>query len=203
MSNLCEKLISNCIAADCANPLYAGVDSMAYIANYSDIASVTYDEQNPSIITAITMKTDTIGSDAVARCFYTVQQLGNKPYEGSQTELVEGTYGNRFNHTVQLAVVDNGPAVTEQIIDRLANGKFVVIFKNDYVHSSGDNKYQVYGIAKGLKCTAVTREFYGDNESAYVVTLVEENAPKSGLFLYSTSESATDTMVENLVCDCD
>ena len=202
MSNLCEKLLNSCISADCANPLFAGVDSEALIANFTDIDTVTYDTQNPSIITGFTMKTDTVGEQQVSRCFYSVQQLGSQPYSGSQTEFVEGTYGNRVNHTIQLAVVDNGPEITENIIDKLLNGKFVVILKNDYVHTNGDNKYSVYGMSKGLKCTGLTRELYGDNESAWVVTLQEQNAPKSGLFFYATDEASTDTAINALKCTC-
>ena len=201
-TNLCEKLITACISADCANPLYAGVDSMGLIANYSDIASVTYDQDNPSIVSGITMKTDTVGSDQVARCWYTIQQLGNKPFEGSQTEFAEGTYANRVTHTIQFAIVDNGPEITENVVDRLLNGKFVVMLKNDYVHTDGKNKYSVYGLSKGLKCTGLTREIWGDNESAWIVTLTEENAAKTGLFFYQTSEQATDAAVEALKCDC-
>lgn len=202
MSNLCEKLLNSCISADCANPLFAGVDAEALIANFNDIASVTYDNTNASIINGITMKTDTSGDQQTSRCFYSVQQLGNQPYSGSLTEFVEGTYGNRVNHTIQLAVVDNGPEITENIIDKLLNGKFVVILKNDYKHTNGDNKYSVYGISKGLKCTGLTRELYGDNESAWIVTLQEQNAPKSGLFFYTESETATDTAVTALKCTC-
>lgn len=203
MSNLCEKLLNSCIAADCANPLFAGVDAEALIANFNDIATVTYSNTNASIINGITMKTDTNGDNQTSRCFYSVQQLGNQPYSGSLTEFVEGTYGNRVNHTIQLAVVDNGPEITENIIDKLLNGKFVVILKNDYKHTNGDNKYSVYGISKGLKCTGLTRELYGDNESAWIVTLQEQNAPKSGLFFYTESETATDTAVTGLKCNCE
>ena len=209
MSNLCEKTLKSCIAADCTNPLFAGVDSEALIANYSDIASYTYDYNattnptgNPSIITGITMVEDTVDDVSTPRCFYCVQQLGNQPFNGSQTEFSEGTYGNRVNHTIQLAVVDNGPAITENIIDNLLNGKFVVILKNDYVHDNGDNKYQVFGSHKGLKCTGLTRELYGDNESAYIVTLQELNAPKSGMFFYVTDESTTDAAYDTLKCSC-
>lgn len=199
MSNLCEKKLNACIAADCTNPLFAGVDSEALIANYSDIASYTYDTTNPSIINGITMKT--VNDEPL--CFFSVQQLGNQPFAGSQTEFSEGTYGNRVNHTIQLAVVDNGPTITEKIIDNLLNGKFVVILKNDYVHTNGDNEYQVYGSHKGLKCTGLTRELYGDNESAYIVTLQEQNAPKSGMFFYTTDQSTTAAAIEALKCSCE
>lgn len=203
MSNLCEKLLNQCIAADCNNPLFAGVDSEALILNYSQIDSVSYDQSNGNIITGITMKTYTDGNDTVPYCGYTCQQLGNTPFSGTQVEMTEGTYGNRFTNTVVLAVTDNGPDVCKNIIDNFANGKFVVIMKNDYRHTNGDNKYQVYGVKKGLKASAISRELYGDNESAYIVTLTEENAPMSGMFFYVTSESATDTAYEALKCDCE
>lgn len=198
MANLCESLLNKCIQADCENTLYAGVAPTALIMNFSDIASVTYDSENASIVNGITMKTD----GTTTKCAYTVQQLGNKPFEGSQTELTEGTYGNKFNHTINLVVLDNGPEITENIIDQLANGKFCVILQSEYLHTNADNKYQVYGLKKGLKCTAITREVWGDNESAYLVTLVEENSPKSGLFFFTTDEQTTDSAVAALKCTC-
>lgn len=199
MSSLCEKLLTGCISADCENPMYAGVGALGLLMNYSDVANITYDENNGNIINGFTMKTT--GENQTA-CAYTVQQLGNQPFSGSNTALVAGTYGNRFTNTIQLAIVDNGPEISHDVIDNLANGKFIAILVNDYKHSNGDNKYQVYGAAKGLKCTAITREFYGDNEGAYVVTLTEENAPKSGVFFYSTDEATTDTAFEALKCAC-
>lgn len=199
MSSLCEKLLSGCISADCENPMYAGVGALGLLMNYSDVAHISYDETNGNIINGFTMKTT--GENQTA-CAYTVQQLGNQPFSGSNTALVEGTYGNRFTNTIQLAIVDNGPEISHNVIDSLANGKFIAILQNDYTHTNGDNKYQVYGAAKGLKCTAITREFYGENEGAYVVTLTEENAPKSGVFFYTTDEETTDTAFEALKCTC-
>lgn len=203
MSNLCEKLLNQCIVADCENPMFAGVDNEALIMNFSQIDSVTYDSTNGNIINGITMKTYTSSNNTASYCGYTCQQLGNKPFDGSQVEMVEGTYGNRFNNTIQLAVLDNGPDVCKNIIDNFANGKFVVILKNEYKHENGDNKYQVYGVKKGMKASAITREVWGDNESAYIVTLIEENAPNSGMFFYTTSEATTDTAYEALKCDCE
>lgn len=198
MANLCDKLLAGCITAECENPLYAGVDSLGLLMNYSDVAHISYNETNGNIIDGITMVTD---GDETA-CAYTVQQLGNQPFSGSNTALVAGTYGNRFTNTIQLAIVDNGPEISHDIIDKLANGRFIAILQNDYKHDNGDNKYQVYGAAKGLRCTAITREFYGDNDGAYVVTLTEENAPKSGVFFYTTDEETTDTAINALKCTC-
>lgn len=198
MANLCEQLIRSCISGKCENPMFAGVDALGLIMNYSDVAHISYNETNGNIIDGITMVTD---GDETA-CAYTVQQLGNQPFSGSNTALVAGTYGNRFTNTIQLAIVDNGPEISHDIIDKLANGRFIAILQNDYKHDNGDNKYQVYGAAKGLRCTAITREFYGDNEGAYIVTLTEENAPKSGVFFFTTDEETTDTAINALKCTC-
>ena len=203
MSGLCSTLLEKCIASDCANPLYAGVAPEALIANFDDVASVTYDQTNASIVNGITMKTETVNDETVSKCFYSVQQLGNEPFAESNTPMVEGTYGNRVQHEIHLAVVDNGPEITEGVIDRLLNGRFVVILTNDYRHANGDNKYQIYGLNKGLKCTAMERQFYGDNESAYLITLTEAGAAKSGLFFYSTDATTTDTAYEALKCTCE
>ena len=183
MANICEKLIGSCIAQDCDNPMFPGVDGQGLIANFSDIVTVTYDQTNPSIINGITMKTDT--------CFYTIQQLGNQPFSGSQTEMTEGTYGNKFNNTVNFAVLDNGPQVTNDII-----------LKNDYKGENGEATYSVYGIKKGLRAASITRELYGDNESAWVCSMTEENAPQSGLFFYVTDSATTETAINALKCTC-
>lgn len=203
MATVCEYLINQCIAADCENPLYAGVGNEALIGNFDDIAGVTRSTTNKSIVNGITMKTDVVGGQDVARCMYTVQQLGNQPFADSNTTMVEGTYGNRVQHEIHLAIVDNGPEITENVVDKLLNGKFFCILTNDYRHTNGDNKYQIYGLNKGLKCTAMERQFYGDNESAYVVTLTETGAGKSGQFLFSTDEETTDGLYEALKCECE
>lgn len=195
MASICSYLINQCIAADCENPLYAGVDDEALIGNFKDIATVTRSTTNGSIVNGITMKTNA--------CMYTVQQLGNQPFADSNTTMVEGTYGNRVQHEIHLAIVDNGPEITENVIDKLLNGKFFVILTNDYRHDNGDNKYQIYGLNKGLKCTAMERQFYGDNESAYVITLTETGVSKTGQFLFSTDETTTDGLYDALRCTCE
>lgn len=184
MGNLCEKLIGGAITADCENPIFAGVAGEAIILNYSQIQSITYDENNGNIITGITMKASTKG--------YIVQQLGNQPFDGTQTEMADGTYAKKFNNTVNFAVLDNGPDICRDVVDNLANGKFVVIMQNDYKHANADNKYQVYGAAKGLKATSIVREVWGDNESAWVCSFTEEGNPKSGVFFFKEDEETTD-----------
>lgn len=206
---LCSSYLEKCITASCNNQLYGGLAPEALLLNFDQIASKT---TSGSKISAITMKTYTSGDDTVSYCGYTVQQLGNNPYEGTQTEMVEGTYGNRFNHTFVFAINDNGPKAAE-IVKSLANGRFVAIMTGDYRHNSadhtadseieaGDNKYVVYGISKGLKASSIVREMYGENESAFIVTMVEEGAPEAEYYFFDTDESTTDTAYEALKCTC-
>ena len=200
MSTLCQNLIQGCIAADCNDMIYAGMSPTGYIANFDEIASMTWADGNT--VSGITMKTETVNNETVSKCFYTVQQLGNEPFTGTQNEMVTGTYGNKFNKTVVIAVPDNSPAAGK-LVDSFANGKFVFIGQNDYKKTDGSAKYEIYGAKKGLKATTITREAYGDNEGMWIVTLVEENSPISSAFFYLTSEAATDTAVNALLCNCE
>lgn len=200
MSTLCSTFVNKCISAQCDNQLYAGVAPEALLINYDHITSKTI---NGSLVTGINLGDN---------CAYCVQQLSRNPYEGSQVEMTEGTYGNRFTRTWAFAVNDNGP-VASDIVTALANGRFVAIMKSDYVHTAedaandpditaGDNKYLVYGIAKGLRASSIVRELYGDNESAYIVTMTEEGAPTAEHYFFVTDESTTDSAYEALKCDC-
>lgn len=207
MSNLCSTFVNKCITAQCDNQLYAGVAPEALLINYDQIESKTI---SGSKVTGITMGEDP--DTHTDYCAYTVQQLSRNPYEGSQVEMTEGTYGNRFNRTWTFAVNDNGP-VASDIVTSLANGRFVAIMKSDYVHTSadaandpditaGDNKYLVYGIAKGLRASSIVRELYGDSESAYIVTMTEEGAPTAEHYFFTTDEATTDTAYNALKCNC-
>lgn len=211
--SVCDKYIQKCVQVDCENPMFAGLNKTALIFNKDQIASITYDSTNANIITGITMKTYEVTSEDpqthepvttdVAYCGYTVEQLGNSPYEGTQIEMEETNVGNRFTETVRLLVADNNPEICKNVVDALAGGRFLVIVENDYVNSNGDNKYQVYGSGRGLKASAIVREAYGDNEGAYDVTLTQPRGTKSGVFFYTTSDSATETAVNALKCDCE
>lgn len=209
MAELCTYFIESCVSADCENPIYAGMAPVGYLANFDQIASVTYDTTNGNLITGFTMGTTT-GTNPTSYCWYKVQQLGRQPFEGTQVEMSESTYGNKWTHTVQIVISDHGPKISHDILDRLANGRFVFIGQNDYVHQTdatagtvqGDNKYEVMGVKKGLRATAITREAYGDNDGAWIVTLTEENGPQSANFFFTTDESTTDAALAALACTC-
>lgn len=198
MANLCEKLLDNCIAASCENPIFSGVDSKAYIFNKSEIAKLTPATGSTNIIEGIVMKEKESGVNYMG---YSIIQLGKKPYEGTGTAFAEGNISNTFTHTLNFLIPDNSPAAAH-IIDNLANGKFVVVIKNDYSGSDEKGTFQVYGAKKGLSCTGVTNEKYGDAEGGWAITLTEENAPNSAMFFYKEGVVADEATLDALV-DCE
>ena len=189
-SNLCEKLITNCVSADCDNIGFAGVSNSALLANYTDIDTVTYDAKNSNIVDGITMKTD----GNTTKCFFPVVVMGNQPYQGTNTQLVVGDYGNRFTHNVTIAILDNGPELSHDVLDNLANGRFAMILENDFRNADDTNRYSIYGLAKGLKATNISRDLY-ENEAAWIVELSEEGNPKSETFVKPS-------IIDTLTCNC-
>lgn len=190
MANLCEKLISACVGADCDNPIFEGMGSKAYIFNKSEIDSFTYDASLPNLITAITMKTD---ENSTAYTGYTITQLGKTPFTGTGTEMAVGNAGNKFTETFAFVVPDNSPTAAA-LLDNIANGKFVVIGQNEFDGSDHKGTWQVYGAKKGLTAATMARTAYdSDNDSAWVITVTSENTPNSALFIEHTTGSTVDT----------
>ena len=96
-------------------------------------------------------------------------------------------------------ILDSGPDVTGDIIDKLANGKFVIVLENVFGGTDSKNKFEVYGFEQGLKMTAGSRDLYSDDtDGGWSVTLQEAGAPTSGIFLFNESETATRTLLSTL-----
>lgn len=197
---LCEKAINTCIAADCDNPVFSGIEATAVIINKSDIESVTYlkdtnQKDIKTVVTDITLKTGKTG--------YMVQQLGKQPFVNSSTTMETGDFGNTFTNQLSLLVPDNSIAASRGIIDQLAGGKFVVIFENSYTGSDNQSKYQIFGLNKGLAATEITNEKYNDSSlGGWAVTLQEEKVGLSGVFFYKTDLTTTKTAIDALMDNC-
>lgn len=190
MPTLCESLISQAITSDCDNPLVRGLEPDGVIINRSDVdfASCTI---SGNTVSSLVLKTGKVG--------YAVKQLGATPFSGTATSLVAGTYHNTFTNTVAIAVLDNGPDVAANVIDGLANGSFVVVLRNKHTGTNGQSAYQIYGYFQGLSASAIEEEKYSEDlDGGWLVTLTETGAPKSALFFYNTSLSATETAFESL-----
>lgn len=192
MATLCETLISKDITFACDELATKGLESDGIIINREDIdfSLTTFNSTNPVLIESLVLKSGKKG--------YQIQQLGNTPFTGTQSELVAGTYRNTWTHTLPIAVLANDGDVTHSIIDGLANGKYVVILRN--LNKPDKGEYQVYGYAQGLVATAGLQEKYSETtEGGWLITLTETGAPKSAMFLWDTDKSTTDALYASLL----
>lgn len=203
-TNLCEKLLDKCISVSCANPIVEGAENTAYIFNKSDIASVTYDTQDPNIITDISMRVieEGQGSDPdVLATGFRINTLGKSPFNGTSTTLQEGDIMNTFTELFDFAVQDNSPLAAD-ILNNLANGKFVVVYCNNYEGSDGKGKFQIAGLKKGLTVNTMERNLYDDTyNGGWHVQMQAEKTPTAALFVYKTDIETTKSYLDGL-CPC-
>ena len=186
----CDFKIAKNIAFDCANMSEKGVEKVGYIVNYADVLKNSCGRTG-NLISSLSLASGARG--------YKVIVPEGTPFNGTLIEAVVGTYKTKWNKTVAFVILDSGPEVTQDIIDKLANGKFVIVLENVYAGADSKNKFEVYGLEQGLKMTAGTRDLYSDDiDGGWSVTLQEQNAPSSGIFLFSESESATRTLLAAL-----
>lgn len=194
MSEACDYKLAQNIGASCDNPQVQGLKNKGYLMNYDDIDfdSVKRNDDNSLIIEDLTLLS---GKKA-----YSAYVPGKTPYTGTKAELATGTYSNKFNKTASIVVLDSGPDVAKNIINNLANGKFVFIMENKYQGDDKKNTFEIYGFEQGLVASEITNEKYSeDTDGGWAVTLIEENAPSSGIFLFKESIKATRAALESLL----
>lgn len=173
---LCDFLIKRDIAGyDCSNQSQKGVKPDGLIINRADIdlSAVTFDDEHPFLLEAMPLKSGKVAYDIV--------QSGKTPFNGTQQELVEGTYQNTFTNTYQFVILKQD-ATTAEMVFNLMNGEFVAVLKNN--NGTAQCYAQVYGLEAGLHASAIVRELYNDDTlSGWLVTMTEENAPKGSIFM--------------------
>lgn len=182
----CESLIAKDIAENCENPIVRGLEADGVIINRSDVdfANCVFDENARNILKQLILKSGKKG--------YEVVQMGNTPFTGAASNMEVGTYRNTWTHEIPIAILDNGPEVSEKIIDGLANGTFVLVLRNKHKGADGKAEYQVYGYYQGLTCSAGANEKYSEEtDGGWLMTLQEQKSPKSALFLFNTDSTTT------------
>lgn len=199
--SVCNYLLSQDIAYDCKDPVTTGVEPNGIIINREDIdfGKTEFVEGMPNCINQLQLKPNKHG--------YAIVQGGKTPFTGTNTAFAEGNLVNTFTHLVSFVVLDNGADVCENIIDKLANGQFVVILENQYKGlnkdtNAGSAAFQIYGYYSGLKANEINNDKYGeDTNGGWLVSLQEEKSPKSGMFLfnadYEGSKAAFDALLDN------
>lgn len=189
----CDFKIAQDISASCDNPQVQGLKNIGYIMNYDDIDfdNIVKDADNEFIITTLPLKT---GKRAY-KCYVP----GKTPFTGTQAEFAEGTYRNKFNKTAAIVVLDSGPDVVKNIINPLANGLFVFVMENKYQGADKKNTFEIYGLEQGLAQSEGANAKYSDDyDGGWNVTLVENNAPSAGIFLFETDIDTTRKALESL-----
>ncbi len=190
---LCESLISHDINFDCNDLSVRGLEADGLIINRSDIdfSATVFDDTLKNVIKTLVLKR---GKRA-----YDIVQMGSTPFTGVQSTLNVGTYRNTWQHQIPLAVLANSPEVSQNIIDGLANGTFVIILRNVSKGTDGKSEYQIYGYAQGLRASEGTNDKYSeDTDGGWLITLQESSAPKSAMFYFNTDSTTTATQYESL-----
>lgn len=199
MANVCDSLIKQNIAKNCLEPMIQGVERTAYIINRKDVdfGNVAFVEGYTNQISALPLLK---GKKA-----YTIEQYGATPYSGSSIAIAPSSQGGQATNTVSFVVPSNSPAMHENVIDPLFDGEFIVILENKAKglrdeQNPGGSAFQIFGYWQGLTLSESTKEFYNDDTlGGFPVTLVENKAPKSAMFLNAGTYEATKAMVESLL----
>lgn len=187
----CDFAIAQDLQGSCEKPQVAGLKNTGYIMNYDDI-----DWDNISQTGNIV---DTLPLLAGKKA-YKAYVPGKTPFTGTKTELATGTYRNKFTKTAPLIILNSGPDVSANIIDQLANGKFVFIFENKFQGEDGKNTFEIFGLEQGLTASEGSNDKYSeDTDGGWTVTLVEENAPTSGIFYFKTDPATSRSQLNSML----
>ena len=183
---LCVYELSSDISNSC--DIVGGLREIGYIANKGDITGYT---ETGNTVSALTFDT--------GKVMYKIYTPTKTPFTGSNTALEESDVVNRFTHTVSFVILENDDT-TAGIVDKLANGKFVVVIHNEYEGENGSSAYSVYGLERGLRATEITRDPYDDaSAGGWTVTMQETGSAKSEHFFFSTDLETTTHTLEGYV----
>lgn len=190
MAEICDFLLASDIAGSCENPQVAGLMNTGYIINYDDIDWDTLGRKG-NIVDVLAL--------VQGKRAYRAYVPGKSPFTGTQAAMAAGTYRNKFTKTAALIVLNSGPEVCAEIIDQLANGKFVFIFENKFKGEDGKNTFEIYGLEQGLSATEMTNEKYSEEtDGGWSIKLEETNAPTSGIFFFNTDIATTRAALASL-----
>lgn len=195
---ICGSMIGKDIAPSCDNPILTGIESTGVIVNRDDIdfTNVVKNGSRKNVIESLPLLTGKKG--------YSIYIPSNTPFNGTKISLATGVNSNKFNSEVAFTVLNNDPDVTEDIINGLANGTYVVVIRNKYNNTDkastpSDSVFQIFGYEKGLRASAIENDKYSaDTDGGWSVVLTETEHPKSAHFLYDTDYATTLTKFEAL-----
>lgn len=188
--SVCGEISSN-IAFDCDNPLQSGTRDRAWIINFEDIDTVTYNATNKNIVEDITLKAGKVA-------FY-IDGKNNSIMP--TTTMIQQRYANVFDHVVNMKGFDISPA-TKDNLNKAKDGRFVVVTENTFRGASGNAAFEIFGLKTGLEMTVLTRDpNNADTQGAFDFTFATNlnKEPELPNTFFITSYSATKTLIEGLL----
>ena len=138
MPTNCNFCIAADILKDCSAPPTAGAEAVAYAFNRSDIVSVTYDQNNPRLVTAITLAD---GAKA-----YKIESFKKETDAGFDL-VTSDTNIDKYNQYVKFEAwgIDSD---TVKALDELSD--LVIIVERKNKGADGNGAFQIYGLLTGL-----------------------------------------------------
>ena len=188
--SVCGEIASN-IAFDCNTPLQSGTSDRAWIINFNDIDSVTYNATNKKIVEAITLS----GSNVA----YYIDGKNNSI--APKATMLDLTYVKPFDHMVNMKGFDISPDIKDQL-DKAKDGRFVVIVENKFKGTAGNSAFEIYGLSVGLEMTVLERDpNNAELLGAFDFTFMTKTDKEPGLphSFYITSYAASKTAIEALL----
>ena len=191
MPTNCNFGIAADILKDCSAPPTAGVEAVAYAFNRSDIDSVTYDQSNPRLVTAITLAD---GAKA-----YKIENF-KKEIDAGFDLVTSDTNIDKFNQYVKFEAwgIDSD---TVKALDELSD--LVIIVERKNKGADGNGAFQIYGLQTGLyKSSDTMRANTASGKRIIELTnQAEEESPVSYHVLHDTDYPTTKGVVEALLGD--
>jgi hypothetical protein len=185
----CVDLIQQGYQKDCAREPKKGLGREAVLINYEDIdwANVVVGA-DANIITTLPLKSGKVG--------YSIVQFKD-PFNGTAKAFHEGTYINSWDKTFVFATITRDQQQSLKLNDPLANGKYVVIVRNEDGGKDGKATFEIYGYHNGLKLTAADHNPYGDTYGGDLFTSQEQEAGRSAMYLFNTDVATTEAAVQS------
>lgn len=188
MPDNCGSLTAS-LGINCDEPIVSGVNDRIYIFNKADILSFTYGGTKETI-TAITLASGKTG--------FTVQ--GKNDSVDPKSEFLKSRFSTNQEHEVAFRVFDNSVAVKTQL-NKMMNGKYVVVVENNHVNAAGDSAFEVYGEIAGVELAEGSRlPSEVEGEGSYMLVLRTPERSKEprlpATFLdtdYETSKTTLDS----------
>lgn len=188
----CVKYVMAGIERNCSNPVQKGVEKTGWIVNRDHVDLVN------SVVDGAKITTLAFNDDAPEKPLFPIVIAGKTPFTGLKSSLVVGTYSNSWTKEAPIVILDTGAAVVENVINPLtaADSSFMLIVENKFKGNDGDNAYEVFGYDQGLVASAAENDKYNEEtDGGWSVTLTEESAAHSALFLEPLVDEASGASV--------